>query len=300
MKIPIVIFLYNRPKHTKNLIETLKKNNLSKNQKIFIFCDGPKNSEDILKINKIKSILKNSNLNICKVFFKKRNVGLSKNIIYGVTYILNKFEKCIVIEDDLILNPAAINFMNKMLNFFKDDQKIGSISAYSYIHNYKGYKGKKFYITKRHCSWCWGTWSRVWKNIKWNKINYKNHFESEIEMNKFSYGGNDLNLLLWGQYKNLIDSWAIRFNYFCSKNNLYSIQPRFSMILNNGQDMSGTHEKYKLKKKINIDFNPKINNKSKTLSQITKSKKIDNFIKFSHKKSLRLSLKYFFQNRKFI
>ena len=115
------------------------------------------------------------------------------------------------------------------------DRNIGSISAYSYLNYYKKFKKNNFYVSKRHCSWCWGTWRRVWKKIIWNKKNYNSHFKSKESLDNFSLGGNDLNLLLWGQQNQYIDSWAIRFNFYCSQNKLDSIQPRYSMVKNEGK-----------------------------------------------------------------
>ena len=39
---PIALFVYNRPKHTLRVLESLKKNYLSKKTIIYIFSDGPK------------------------------------------------------------------------------------------------------------------------------------------------------------------------------------------------------------------------------------------------------------------
>ena len=55
--------------------------------------------------------------------------------------------------------------------------------------------------------------------------NINKHFDTKSSVAKFSEGGRDLNLLLWGNYQKLINSWAIRFNFFCFKNSLKSIQP---------------------------------------------------------------------------
>ena len=294
----IIIFAYNRPYHLKKLLKSLEKNILEYNQKIFLFCDGPKYKNDIDKIDLIKIAVKSSKLNFHFVKYRKKNIGLSKNIIKGVTSALKKINSCIVLEDDLILNKKTIDYMNKMLKYFQNDLKIGSISAYSYLQNYKKFKKYKFYSTKRHCSWCWGTWSRVWKKIKWNKINYASHFKSQKKINKFSEAGNDLNLLLWGHYKNLINSWAIRFNYFCSKENLLSIQTRYTMVINDGRDESGTHERFNLKKKYNFNFYPKYLSKKKIFNCLISSENIDNFIKNSHRKSIKLSVKYFLANGK--
>ena len=73
----------------------------------------------------------------------------------------------------------------------------------------------------------------------WNKINWNDY---RIKRDGFSKGGYDLKILLQGQ-KNLINSWAIRFNLFCHNNNLKCIMPRYSFVNNLGFDKDGTHTK---------------------------------------------------------
>ena len=299
MKAPILIFAYNRPNHLEMLINSLEKNNLDNKRKIYLFCDGPKNKIDIKKINEIKKIVKKRNFLFIKKF-RKKNLGLSKNIISGVSEVLKKHKNCIVLEDDLILNDMTISYMDKALYDFRNKINFGSVSAYSYIQAFKSFKSYDYYISKRHCSWCWGTWSRVWNKINWDNIDYKKHFQNKFDIKKFSNAGNDLNLLLWAQKNSYIDSWAIRFNYHCYKNKLLSFHPRFSLIINNGRDNSGTHESYKFNfNKETFDYHPNINLKS-LLKKTIKSYKIDQFIKESHNRSLKLSLRYFVKHFRFI
>ena len=52
---PISIFVYNRPLHTKLMLNSLSNCDGIKKSKIFIFIDGPKNKEDDNKINLVKN-----------------------------------------------------------------------------------------------------------------------------------------------------------------------------------------------------------------------------------------------------
>ena len=56
---PIVLFVYNRPRHTKTTIEYLKNNNLANLSELFIFSDSSKTKVDKNKVNKVRSIIKN-------------------------------------------------------------------------------------------------------------------------------------------------------------------------------------------------------------------------------------------------
>ena len=149
MNSPIVIFAYNRPKHLSNLLDTLILNKSSKLSKIFFFCDGPKNEHDERKISEIKNLLKKKKIKFHYKNFRKKNIGLAKNIIRGVSKVLNKYKSCIILEDDLILNPNCINFMNVMLEKFKNIEDTGSVSAHSYIDEFNYDKKFNFYFYQK-------------------------------------------------------------------------------------------------------------------------------------------------------
>ena len=300
MSSPIIIFSYNRPKHLNDLINSLIKNKDAKLSKIYFFCDGPKNQYDIKKINEIKKLLKNKKIVFYFKKFRKKNIGLAQNIIKGVSLVLKKHQSCIVLEDDLILNSYCIKFMSVMLKNFKYKKNIGSISANSYIDKFNSNKKFDFYISKRHSSWCWGTWARVWNKIDWKTKNLDDHFLNKLSIKKLSEAGNDLNLLLWGNYKKYVNSWAIRFNHYCIIKSLKSIHPRFSMIRNNGRDFSGTHEKFNFELKKRYDFNPKLGLLKYILNKTIDDNDIHYYIKNSHRRSFKLFIKYFLKNLRII
>ena len=284
-----------------NLLNSLFLNPGITKHDILFFCDGAKNYSDEKNIILIKKIINRfkKKLKFKKIFYNRKNIGLAKNIINGITETLKKSPYCIVLEDDLVVNSEAINFLDHYLKLFKNNSFFGSVSAHSYLDKMKELDKKEYYTTRRHCSWCWGTWSRVWNGIDWDSINYQKHFLNKSEKKLFSLAGNDLNLLLWGQYKKYINSWAIRFNYFCFKKNLLSFQPRHSMIENRGRDSSGTHERFSLSRdKIDINYFPKL--LKKINPKKFSSKKIDLFIKNTHRKSLKLLIRHFFQERYFL
>ena len=300
MNSPIIIFSYNRPKHLNNLINSLIRNKTSEISKIFFFCDGPKNEKDKKKINEIKNLLKIKKIKIQKKIFRKKNIGLANNIISGVSQVLKKYQNCIILEDDLVINKNCIKFMNCMLKHFSNKKKIGSVSAHSYLDEFNCKKNFDFYISKRHSSWCWGTWARVWNKIDWDTKSVSKHFQKKKSIRKFSEGGKDLNLLLWGNYQKFINSWAIRFNFYCFKNSLKSIQPRYSMIKNDGRDFSGTHEKFYFKFKNEYNFNPKLGSYRNITDRMLENDEINLYIKNSHRRSIRLSFMFFFKHFRLI
>ena len=45
--IPVIIILYNRPKHTQKLLQSIANAQNSSKYKFYIYCDGARNKEDV-------------------------------------------------------------------------------------------------------------------------------------------------------------------------------------------------------------------------------------------------------------
>tara|TARA_B100000989_G_scaffold292306_1_gene268008 strand:- start:958 stop:1878 length:921 start_codon:yes stop_codon:yes gene_type:complete len=287
VKYPIIIFSYNRPIHLQKSLDVLYKNKSIIHHKIFFINDGPKNSTDRYKIKKIKKIIDQykSSINFSEVKFNKKNKGLFKNIVLNVTRILKKYKAAIILEDDILAWNNSIEFINFFLNKEINSKNIGSVSGYSYINNIKLNKSFKLFLSKRHSSWAWGTWSRVWLKFKSEYIDGKKKNNFDVKNEDLNSLGNDMERMLWAQKNGYINSWAVLFNYFCYKEKYRCLQPRYSLVENIGFDISGTHsslrnifKKNKIKKKEFNSFNYKY----------TFNKDIDNLIKKTHKESLKL------------
>ena len=93
---PIALFVYNRLEHLKKTISYLLKNPETQNSDLYIFSDGPKNSDELHAINEIREYLKSViGFKKIKIIKRQENIGLANSIIQGVTYVLEKYNTCI-------------------------------------------------------------------------------------------------------------------------------------------------------------------------------------------------------------
>lgn len=242
---PIILFVYARPIHTKNTIESLAKNNLAKDSEIYIFSDNAKKEKDIINVNKVRDYI---NTIPNKKYFKKvtiieaeQNKGLAKSVIEGVTRVINNYGKVIVVEDDLVVSRKFLEYMNNALEFYNSNDKIWSISGYNVPIKIPENYGYDVYLGYRGCSWGWATWKDRWNTVDWNVKDYKKVKHNYIKRRRLNRGGPDMAQMLDAQMKGLIDSWAIRWCYEQSKQNKYTIYPVKSLVVNQGLDGSGTH-----------------------------------------------------------
>ncbi len=127
---PIVLFVYARPEHTKKTLAALKENKLADRSELFIFSDGPKGSEDEIQVKKVREIIREQDgFKRITIMEKKYNIGLADNIIEGVTHVVRKYGKVIVLEDDIVTSPYFLLFMNDSLEMYQGNPKVMSISG---------------------------------------------------------------------------------------------------------------------------------------------------------------------------
>ena len=267
MLAPICLFTYNRLNETQQTVFALQKNFLAHESELFIFSDGPKNEESVYKVNQVRSFIKNiTGFKSVTIFESKRNKGLANSIIQGVTKIIEKYSKVIVLEDDLITSPNFLDFMNQALDFYHNNSNIFSISGYTMnLPTLKGYS-KDFYLGYRASSWGWATWNNRWVNVDWGLKDYKEFLNNSEQIIAFRRGGSDMPQMLKSQMNGKIDSWAIRWCYNQFKKDQLTVFASSSKIQSIGFGENATHTK-KTKRfdteidkseKINFNFNSKI------------------------------------------
>ena len=118
---PIIVFTYLRLEKLKKLIDNLKQNLDSKKSDIYIFSDNAKYKKDINKIKKVRKYINTiSGFRKKTIILRDKNFGNGRNIIEGVTFVLKKREKAIILEDDLEIGDNFLYFMNTCLTKYKN------------------------------------------------------------------------------------------------------------------------------------------------------------------------------------
>jgi hypothetical protein len=241
MLTPICVFTYNRLNETKQMLEALQKNYLAPESELFIFSDGPKNEKDKIVINEVRQYIQSvKGFKSVEVLNSTVNKGLASSIIHGVSFILKRYEKVIVMEDDLIASQNFLNFMNQALDFYQNDQRIQSINGYSMkLKN----KNHEVYFLMRTESWGWATWRNRWDPAIFDKNYLKEIIQTKPSILKEfkKKCGADIPKMLLDSINNKNDSWYVRWAFDHFKNNHYAVFPTYSFISNIGYGENATH-----------------------------------------------------------
>lgn len=247
MNAPIALFIYNRPEHTRRVVEALRNNTLASQSVLYVFDDGPKEDatpEQKMKIEEVRNVSNTiEGFKEVHLMFSEKNKGCAQSIIDGVTYVVNKYGRVIVLEDDIITIPLFLQYMNDALDFYVNDRRIWSVGGMNIDIKLPVAYTKKhdLYLVHRGCSWGWGTWADRWQNIDWEVHDAERFFASKRKMRHFDRGGEGMTQMLRDQQNGRIDSWAIIWDYHVFKHNGYGLRPVKSFTRNIGMDGSGTH-----------------------------------------------------------
>lgn len=241
MLAPICLFTYNRPEETRKTVEALQRNKLASQSELFLFSDGPKRECDWINVAETRSFLKTvAGFKKTEVIEAHENKGLANSIIEGVSLILEKQGKVIVLEDDLITAPNFLDFMNQALDFYISDQRIQSVNGYSL--KLKSNRDE-VYFQHRPFPWGWGTWSDRWNKDLFDKHLLKEKIAGDVTLlTQFKRAcGNDISRMLTDSLNGKNDSWYVRWTFDHFRNNTYSVFPAMSYVQNIGHTAEGTH-----------------------------------------------------------
>lgn len=236
---PIILFTYNRPEHTRMTLEALRNNHLSNRSELYIFSDGYRNEGDREGVTKVRELIRSVE-GFAGIHIEEQagNIGLARNIIEGVTRVVNKHGKVIVLEDDLITSPFFLTFMNEALERYEEEEKIGHVHGFCFPLQ----ELPDAFLIKWTGSWGWGTWKRAWDLFDPDGEALLSELMRKKRNREFDFNGNyPFTRMLRRQVNKENDSWAIRWNATLFLNDLLSLNAGKSLVQNIGFDGSGRH-----------------------------------------------------------
>jgi GT2 family glycosyltransferase len=238
---PIALFVYNRPKHTRQTVEALLLNHQSKESDLYIFSDAPKNEAARDAVEEVRVYIKQiSGFNNVNIVERDVNRGLANSVINGVTKLCDEFDSVIVLEDDLVVSPNFLEFMNSGLAKYEFDEKVMQIAGYMFPVEIETSDDALFMPLTS--SWGWATWKRAWTHFDADAKGYELLVNNSQLRRSFNINGKyPYFKMLESQKSNKVDSWAIRWYLSVFLVNGLVLYPRKSLVQNLGFDGSGVN-----------------------------------------------------------
>ena len=237
---PVLLFVYNRPQHTRQLLESLLTNKEAAESELFIYSDGPKDENDRAAVDEVRRYVRQiEGFAAVRLTERKQNQGLANNIIDGVTTVAGQYGRVIVLEDDLRVSPYFLKFMNDALETYRDEPRVGHIQACDYT---RSPILPDTFLIKWTGSWGWATWDRAWKLFNPDGAELLRQLEERKLTKTFDFNGKyGYTRMLRKQVEGKNNSWAIRWNASLFLKDVLSLNVGKALVQNNGFDGTGTH-----------------------------------------------------------
>lgn len=241
-KAPIILFAYIRLDTLQKTVLALQNNYLATQSDLFVFVDGPKNEEQKQKQKPLIEFLQSiDGFKSVHIEYSEVNKGLDPSIIAGVSSVIDKYGRAIVLEDDIVTTPNFLDYMNQALKTYESNKKVMSVSGFGLeVLKPKDYIAD-VYLFGRSTSWGWATWKDRWDSVDWNISDWNQFKTDKKEIQRFKEtGGSDMFSML----ESCMDGggmWDIRFCYNMFKQNRNSVIPFLSKVENVGFNELATH-----------------------------------------------------------
>ncbi|PWS26409.1 hypothetical protein DHW03_16645 [Pedobacter yonginense] len=228
---PIVLFVYNRFENTQILLNALAKNELASESTLYIYADGIQENaskKEVNDIQQVRDLIRSSKW--CREVIineSDKNIGLAASIIQGVTEIINKYGKAIILEDDLNLSPYFLSYMNDALQVYQEDKRVGQIGSCNFFAN--GPKFPPTFFAPAADCWGWATWADRWNKYEYDAEKLLTELKQKGLMKKFNLNNSaDMEGMLTAQIKNQFNTWDIQWLAVCILNSWVTLYPNLS------------------------------------------------------------------------
>ena len=240
MPAPIALFTYRRPRHLAQVLAALRANPEASSSPLYVFADAARDAASAAAVGEVRDMIGLiTGFSKVQAVFRDTNFGLARNITSGVSDVLTRHEAVIVIEDDIVVSPFFLRFMNEALAVYRDEPRVGSMSGYAYPISRA--PAETYFIRGADC-WGWATWRDRWRHYNPDGSALLAELRRRGLTSQFDFdGAMKFTQMLEDQIAGRNDSWAVRWHASCFLRDLLILYPGQPLATNIGTDGSGTH-----------------------------------------------------------
>jgi hypothetical protein len=233
--LPVLIITFNRPDLTRKILDRVVEMNPPR---IYFFNDGarPGNENDAVKTVEVRAMAKDLKYE-GQLFtrFEEKNLGIKMGESTAMHWLFDNEEEGIVLEDDTYPHPDFFMFCQRMLEKYRHDDRIFTITGCNQLNTWKE-DIQDYHYAFYGSYWGWASWRRAWKHYdvtmpQWkepdvrrligNLINHREYFK--------------IRTLEWDNLlAGLNSSWDYQWTFAHFLNNGLSIVPSRNLITNIG------------------------------------------------------------------
>jgi hypothetical protein len=243
---PIVLFAYNRPELTLSTLQHLSDNKEAGESTLYVYCDGPKagaSDAQLELIRQVRDIVHSRQwCGQVVVYEAVKNKGLATSVIDGVTEVINRHGRVIVLEDDLTVSPFFLKFINDGLNRYANAENVMAVHGFLYPFEMPADYQASTFLVHDPGSLGWATWQRAWDKFERDTDKVIEEIKAKRLKRAFDFWGAYPFFRMLHQHKQgKVSSWAIRWRATAYIHDMLTLYPVKSLVRHDGNVAAATH-----------------------------------------------------------
>src|SRR5262245_2534196 len=241
-KSPVAFRIFNRPDETRQVFAEIAK---ARPPKLLVVADGPRKHlpNEVGYCEEARRIATQIDWN-CELMtnFSTENLGCAERVSTGIGWVFKQVDEAIILEDDCLPHPTFFRFCDEMLETFRDDERIMSISGDNFQFGRKRWR-YSYYFSRYVHIWGWASWKRAWKHYElkmplWPTVKAEgwlnDMFPDRREARYWDY-------IFEQTYEGKTDTWDYQWLFACWLRSALSVVPNVNLISNIGFGRDATH-----------------------------------------------------------
>jgi hypothetical protein len=235
VKTPIVFLIFSRPDTTARVFEAIRE---AKPPRLLVVADGPRADRpgEAERCAATRAIIEGVDWE-CEVStnYSDVNLGLKERVSSGLTWAFQAVDEAIILEDDCVPHPTFFRYCEEMLERYRDDQRVMTISGDNFQFGRRRTDESYYFSRYPHC-WGWATWRRAWQQYDgamsiWPRLRDGGWLKDLLGTRQaVSYWRGIFDAV----YEKRINSWAYRWTLTCWAQSGLTVLPNVNLVSNVG------------------------------------------------------------------
>jgi hypothetical protein len=239
---PVVVFAFRRLACLSKTLAALEKCEGFSGTQVTIFSDGPRlgRDEEAAAVSRVREYLRSwTSRHGATLVEADENLGLRNSVVSGVSRVLKDQDRVIVLEDDIVVSPAFLTFMNQALEVCGERCDVYQISGY-FIPVENRLEGVG--LLRVPGCWGWGTWRRAWNCYENDAVALAARIQDPEDVKRFDIDGTyPYHESLCANAEGSADTWMVRWYASVFLRGGLTLYPAQSLTRNIGFEEDGTH-----------------------------------------------------------
>lgn len=234
---PVLFIAFARPEYASQSFNAIKK---ARPKKLYFYSNKAREDkpEEVKRNEEVRSLVKQIDWDCeVKTWFREDYVDVFTSLWGAIDWIFDNEKEAIVVEEDVVTCPAFYEYMDAMVEKFRDNDKVWIVSGDNATPEFNP-KGLGYFPTRFADIFGWASWADRWHSIdrrmeKWPEFRkskafhdyYGNWLQRKIQRFYFDQ--------VYNNYETY-NPWDFVFNYNLALNNAYSIMPFVNMVASIG------------------------------------------------------------------